>query len=238
MKNIIKVNTTVLLMFILGLITAIQVKSFNPDNIFVTLGSIKELEYQLDTEKIEIEKIEKIILEKEQNIAKYELALNENGSIKNLMKKELEDLKTSSGMKNLSGPGVIVRLKDGSRDIEFGETANDIIVHDKDVLELVNDLKSAGAEAISINGERVITISEIKCAGPTITINKSTYGQPFVIKAIGNPLHLEAAVRAPGSYAYILKEVWGIDVQTHVVDDILIPKYSGDVYFRYIKEGD
>lgn len=224
-------------MFILGLITAIQVKSFNPDNIFVTLGSIKELEYQLDMQKIEIEKMEKLILEKEQNIAKYELALNENGSIKNLMKKELEDLKASVGMKDLSGPGVVVRLKDGSRDVEFGKE-NDIIVHDKDVLELVSDLKAAGAEAISINGERVITTSEIKCAGPTITINKSTYGQPFVIKATGNPLHLEAAVRAPGSYAYILKEVWGIDVQTQVSDNMSIPQYNGDVYFRYIEEGD
>ncbi|KDR95025.1 Uncharacterized conserved protein YlxW, UPF0749 family [Peptoclostridium litorale DSM 5388] len=237
MKNRIKLNTTVLLMFILGLITAIQVKSFNPDNIFVTLGSIKELEYQLDMQKIEIEKMEKLILEKEQNIAKYELALNENGSIKNLMKKELEDLKASVGMKDLSGPGVVVRLKDGSRDVEFGKE-NDIIVHDKDVLELVSDLKAAGAEAISINGERVITTSEIKCAGPTITINKSTYGQPFVIKATGNPLHLEAAVRAPGSYAYILKEVWGIDVQTQVSDNMSIPQYNGDVYFRYIEEGD
>ena len=224
-------------MFILGFITAVQVKSFNPDNIFVTLGSIKELEYQLDMQKIEIEKMEKLILEKEQNIAKYELALNENGSIKNLMKKELEDLKASVGMKELSGPGVVVRLKDGSRDVEFGKE-NDVIVHDKDVLELVSDLKAAGAEAISINGERVITTSEIKCAGPTITINKSTYGQPFVIKATGNPLHLEAAVRAPGSYAYILKEVWGIDVQTQVSDDMSIPQYNGDVYFRYIEEGD
>ena len=224
-------------MFILGFITAVQVKSFNPDNIFVTLGSIKELEYQLDMQKIEIEKMEKLILEKEQNIAKYELALNENGSIKNLMKKELEDLKASVGMKELSGPGVVVRLKDGSRDVEFGKE-NDVIVHDKDVLELVSDLKAAGAEAISINGERVITTSEIKCAGPTITINKSTYGQPFVIKATGNPLHLEAAVRAPGSYAYILKEVWGIDVQTQVSDNMSIPQYNGDVYFRYIEEGD
>lgn len=238
-----KVNMeTILLvavMFVFGISISIQIKSSDPNNLFVTLNSIKELGYQIDSAEIEVKKLEDLVLERKKDIVKYEGAIGSNGeAIESLIKEEHDKLKLVSGMQDVMGPGIVVSLKDGERELEDGEDPNDILVHDRDVLEIVNDLKVAGAEAISINGERVVSTSEIKCAGPTITINGSTYGQPFVIKAIGDPKHLEAAMLAPESYAYILKEVWGIDVKIAIADEMKIEKYSGELYFRYVKEGE
>ncbi|AHM56349.1 hypothetical protein EAL2_c10510 [Peptoclostridium acidaminophilum DSM 3953] len=238
-----KVNMeTILLvavMFVFGISISIQIKSSDPNNLFVTLSSIKELGYQIDSAEIEVKKLEELVLEKKKDIVKYEGAMSSNGkAIESLIQEEHDKLKLIAGMQDVKGPGIIVSLKDGERELEDGEDPNDILVHDRDVLEIVNDLKVAGAEAISINGERVISTSEIKCAGPTITINSSTYGQPFVINAIGEPAHLEAAMRAPDSYAYILKEVWGLDVKIAAADEINIAKYSGELNFRYVKEGE
>ncbi|SHJ56623.1 DUF881 domain-containing protein [Tepidibacter formicigenes] len=238
MSKKIKQKSIIYLMFFLGIIISIHMKSLNPNNTFVTLKSIKEMENQINLERVELENINKLILERKSDIAKYELELNENGSISSILEKELKDIKTITGFEDVKGEGVIVELRDSERELGEGEDPNDYLVHDMDVLIIVNDLKVAGAEAISINGERVTALSEIKCSGPTITINGSTYGQPFVIKAIGNKKMLQASIQAQNSHAYLLKEIYGIDVQLRLMDKIIIPKYYKKINLEYIKEGD
>src|SRR5690606_19334456 len=100
--------------------------------------------------------------------------------------------------------------------------------------------KTAGAEALSINGQRIMSISEIQCAGATITINNYTYGQSFIIKAIGDPDILGAAVKSPESYATILKDVYGLGLEVATYENIRIAKYHGDIAWKYLtpKEGE
>lgn len=226
----------VLLSFVLGVMISIQVKGFNPSYTFVTLKSVKEMESKLETEKIEIENLKKLVSEKRYMLELYESEIAEKGSVVGLVSTELSDVKMLSGFEDVKGPGIIVKLKDSERELIDGENANDVVIHDADVITVVNSLKEAGAEAISINGERIIFNSEIKCAGATITINSSTYGQPFVIRAIGDRTLLEAAVRSPGSYVYALKEIFDFDVETFVVDEMKINGYNKSVKFKYAKK--
>ena len=104
----------------------------------------------------------------------------------------------------------------------------------------VNDLKTAGAEAVSVNEQRIMSISEIQCAGATITVNNHTYGQPFVIKAIGDPDMLGAAIKSPESYASLLKDVYGLGLEVEVYENVKISKFNSDINWKYLtpKEGE
>jgi len=113
----------------------------------------------------------------------------------------------------------------------------DVVVNSKvrleDILKVVNELRSAGAEAISVNEQRIISTSEIRCAGTTIFINGERVGAPFVIKAIGDPALLESAMLMRGGYVDGLKE-WGLRINTTRETDIVIPKYNKTISSKFV----
>lgn len=233
-----KINTLVFMAFILGLIIALQIKSFNGNNGLVTLKSIMEIENQIELEKNEIGNLKKLILQRTIELNKYETELKDSGSILNSLKENRDLLRISAGVVPLFGQGIRIELRDGDRELKEGENPNSIIVHDQDVLNIVNDLKIAGAEAISINGQRLSNLSEIKCSGPTITINGRTYGQPFIIEAIGFIDDLIQTTTGVGSYSYLLTTVYGIDVRIYEEDYIEIPGFELKRDLQYLGEGD
>ena len=106
-------------------------------------------------------------------------------------------------------------------------------MHDLDVLSVINELKNAGAEAISINDQRLTPNSGIVCGGNIIDINGEKVGAPFIIKAIGLPEQL-AALNRPGGYLAKLKE-YSIGVELKKSNKITIPKYTGTITYKYAK---
>ena len=102
------------------------------------------------------------------------------------------------------------------------------IVH---VLSVINELKNAGAEAISINNQRLVPTSSIVCGGNIIEINGEKVGAPFEIKAIGLPEQL-AALSRPGGYLEILKGAT-VGVELKKSNSITIPKYTGVIMYKY-----
>ena len=173
-----------------------------------------------------IEKLRNIKLEYEKDLEAYEQkSLNEK-SVKELMEYELSYLKDVTGESKVIGDGIIITIKDSENDLKENQNPNELIVHDIDILRIVNDLKKAGAIAISINGERLLTLSKIKCSGSTIKVNDTTYGQPFIIKAIGDLNTLKASVTSPQSYTNILQEVYGIYIKVEEKNDIIINSFK------------
>lgn len=138
------------------------------------------------------------------------------------------------GNTDVIGKGVIITVKDGTGLTLNGGFANDYIVHDGDLYELVNALKNAGAEAISINDQRIVSKSSITCAGNVVLINGEKVGVPYVIKAIGAPVNLYGAVSIAGGYMDLMLRD-GVDVSIKQVDTetIVIPKYDGIYKFEY-----
>lgn len=145
----------------------------------------------------------------------------------------LEDYNNLLGYTELIGKGVIITLKDGDSAITKGLATN-YIVHDGDLLEVVNALKNAGAEAISINGQRIISSTPITCAGNIIKINGEKIGAPYEISAIGLTSKLYGAVTIPGGYLEILTNA-GVKVEIEQIEknNIKIPKYEGIYKFEY-----
>jgi uncharacterized protein YlxW (UPF0749 family) len=177
----------------------------------------------------------------ENKIQLYENSAKENRDIIDLLNDELDRTKLIAGFVSVKGPGIIVKMADNMSEEAAGQELDLDIIHDADVLRIINDLKEAGAEAISINGQRVLSISEIKCGGPIIRINGKSVGTPIYIKAIGDPKLLNAAINAPNTYGYALKNIDQLVIETQVSDEIVIPAYIGSIEFKYakpIEEGD
>ena len=137
------------------------------------------------------------------------------------------------GLSEVTGSGVIVTLGDSKKDVSTSLDPSMLLVHDTDVLSVINELKNAGAEAISINDQRLIPTSGIICAGNIIEINGEKVGAPFEIKAIGLPEQL-AALNRPNGYLDILRS-WSIEAKLEKSNNITIPKYTGTITYEYAR---
>lgn len=138
---------------------------------------------------------------------------------------QIEELKFYNGFTDVRGPGIMLRVSDSTSEDENLDIM-DKIVHDVDITILLNDLKSAGAEAIDVNGKRIINISEVVCAGPVLKINGEAVPAPFVIRAVGDQEALYNVVTEEGTYAYDLKNKYGMEVAVIMSYNLSIPKFK------------
>ncbi|SDK40766.1 DUF881 domain-containing protein [Natronincola ferrireducens] len=235
MKSLYEKFVILFMFLILGFTIVLQFRNDVEDYSFVSLKTMSDLNGAINKEREEIGNLRGLIASQENKLKEYQRALEEDGSIKEVLSNEINTMKLISGFMDVEGPGIIIKLSDSERELYEGERPDDLVVHDGDVLTILNDLKVAGAEVLSINGQRFLNTSEVKCTGPTITINNYSYGQPFVIRAIGDPQTLDAAIKAPDSYALGLTEIYGLNVESYTSDKVRISKYRGDIAFKYIK---
>lgn len=138
---------------------------------------------------------------------------------------QIKELKFFNGYTDVRGPGIMLRVSDSTIEDESLDIMEKI-VHDVDITVLINDLRSAGAEAIDVNGKRIINISEVVCAGPVLKINGESVPAPFVIRAIGDMDELYASITEENTYAYNLKNNYGMEVESKMVYNMSIPKYK------------
>jgi uncharacterized protein YlxW (UPF0749 family) len=136
-----------------------------------------------------------------------------------------------SGMTPLEGPGVIITIDDSAKKAKMENDPNLYLVHDEDILKVVNELRAAGAEALSINGQRLTANSEIRCAGPTISVNNVRSAPPFEIRAIGDKDNLVNSINMRGGVADSLK-VWGINLTIQPLDNVWIPAYKATTKYK------
>ncbi len=177
-----------------------------------------------DNKYKELEKAEEQLEKERQNSTK-------NNSDLEQKEEEIKQGNKIIGMSEVTGPGVIVTLSDSKMDTNKALNVSDLLVHDADVLSVINELKNAGAEAISINDQRLVPTSSISCGGNIIEINGEKVGAPFTIKAIGLPEQL-AALSRPGGYLEVLKGATvGVDFKKS--NNITIPKYTGVITYKY-----
>lgn len=215
---------------ILGLMLAAQFKNVQKVGGNVSLQRTQELTAQIQKLNQEIEGQRSLITELEDRIAEYESAAQDEGKLSDAMYRELERARNLAGLTELEGAGVIITVNLISYQ-EWGEVGIIRSVYDEDLLMLVNELNAAGAEAIAINDERIISTSEIRNAGDYIVINTNRYSVPFEIKAVGNPDTLEASLKLLGGVADNLSEELEIKIRRE--ERIRIPKYNGPLQYEY-----
>jgi len=150
------------------------------------------------------------------------------------MKGELEKAKIAAGLTAVSGPGIEIILDNPPLLRQSGRPASLFVIRDEDLLRIVNELRAAGAEAISINGQRIVAASEIRFAAPFININLARVVPPYHVLAIGRADTLQAALSIPGGVAETLKDLGvRVDIQPH--DKLTVPAYTGARQHTYAK---
>lgn len=154
------------------------------------------------------------------------------------IREELQGSRLMAGMLDIEGPGVEIILDDRKKDTILNSDPGMLgyyIVHDSDLLEVVNELRAAGAEAVAINGVRITGSSRISCGGPTINVGKEQrFAPPFVIHGIGDPEALASYFQREDSI-YRTLMFWGLKFDIKKKDLIQITRYIGDVDYKYAK---
>ncbi len=155
-----------------------------------------------------------------------------------LLQEELNKARIMAGLTEVTGPGVVIEMNDSQKPAQSGQDANVFLIHDRDLQDVVNATFTAGAEALSINGQRFVSTTEVTCAGNVILINGVRVAPPFKILAIGDPAVLESGLNMRGGVVAGLK-LWGIDIKVKQEQDITIPAYQGGLNFRFaqVKKG-
>ena len=213
------------LFLLLGLIISTQFK----DYIAIQRAGVPA--YRQINELVSILKLtqnKKSDLEKQLSQVKHELKDmskdNNNHSLSNQQLKKIYDI---AGLTQIKGEGLVIKLKEpkSSKDNSLGN--NDNLVHSDDLLNIVNELKSSGAKAISINNSRLVTTSEIITAGNNIIVNQSKLFPPYKIKVIGPVDTMYSALNLRGGVLENI-EVYGIKVNIDKDSNIDIPPFKGN----------
>ena len=111
---------------------------------------------------------------------------------------EAAPLAVDAGLTAMRGPGLVVTLTDAQRDADGqfprDATPDDLVVHQQDILAVLNALWSGGAEAVQMQDQRLIATSSPRCVGNTLLLNVRTYSPPYTITAIGDVPGMQAAL--------------------------------------------
>jgi len=221
-----QISIAIVLLF-LGMMIAVQVRATRQAEQNVPTARVQELTTRLKEVK---EERDSLVIE----VDDLRTKLNQvsAGGASQAIRDELAKARMEAGVLPVKGMGVEVTMNDSPKEIQPGEDPNLYILHEEDLLKVVNELRAGGAEAMSINGQRILATSEIRCAGNTILVNTKKVVPPITILATGNPDTLKSGLEIKGGIFEQLK-YWGLVATVEKSDDITIPGFSGPVTFNY-----
>lgn len=219
--------------FVLVLVMFMQFKIVNETDI-TSIENMRETELrtELANWKSKYDEVNAQYEETQSKIEEYKQTKESNEETEKLVDEELAIVNMNLGKTDVEGEGIEIILK---------ETDNEEIsqINADDLLVIVNALKLAGAEAISINDERIINMSDIVNINANtddlfVRINGQRILAPYVIKAIGNQTYLESELLGNGGYVDQLRTI-GHDVSIEKKDNIKILKYNDEITTKYIQ---
>ena len=203
--------------FILVMLMFTQFKTVDKTDI-TAIETMRETELrsELSSWKSKYDEVEKKVLEQDKKISDYKEGLKNDEDTSSTLDSEVKEAEAYLGLTVLEGEGIIVTLSDKDiYNIEYD-----------DILRLVNELNIAGAEAISVNDERIVAMSDITLVNNRIIlVNTRKISGPYVIKAIGDKKYFESALNIKGGYIDSIL-VNGKGVEYKLEDNITIPAYE------------
>ncbi|MFQ3610493.1 MAG: DUF881 domain-containing protein [Fimbriimonadales bacterium] len=223
---------------VVGVLVAIALKAqFRLQTAELPSARLPELTRAYLQEKRAVEQLEEEIRQLRQRTTDLENALASGTKRTELLNQSLQEAKMLAGLVEVVGPGIQLILRDSTRKPSPGSVESVLpdlfIIHDYDLLRVVNELRQSGAEAISINGQRIVASTGIRCVGPVIYVNDVKMASPFTILAIGDPKTLESALTMQGGVLADILEVDPKMVEIKALDKVTVPAYSGSTRFRF-----
>ena len=153
---------------------------------------------------------------------------------------DIETLSGPAGMTAVEGPGLTVTLEDAPESVResAGDRVSEAIVHQQDIQAVVNAMWSGGAEAMMIQGQRIVSTTGIKCVGNTVLLHGVTYSPPYVISAIGDQERMRASLdSSPYIQAYLSAvDVWRLGWDVRSEESLEVPAYEGTENLEYARQ--
>jgi uncharacterized protein YlxW (UPF0749 family) len=148
---------------------------------------------------------------------------------------QLEEARLAGGLTSVAGSGVVVEIADSNRVVPPGENPASFIVLVDDLRDIVTALWASGAEAIAIDGERLVATSSIYGVGASVLVNTSFLSPPFRIEAIGSEGMLERFQSHPAFTGRVAQRVefYGLEYAAAVASDLQLPAFIGSTAFRW-----
>ena len=222
---------------LIGIGVIVQARITDGQMLYVSPNAISEYQAMIESEKQAVNTLGQQREDAKKLLAEYDKDMSDPDNhiiIKNI-ENEFKKYQMFVGAVDVAGPGVVITVDDGTRDLYAGEDINNLLVHDADILMIINELKRCGAEAISVNSQRVCQTTEISCSGYTIRINGQTYARPFIIKAIGDGKKMVSAFLGPEGYGTSLKQ-WGVQFSIELDDEIVVEALENQENVKYMKQ--
>lgn len=220
--------------FVLTLAITIQIKTMKMENSIVSQSfADDELKDSLLSWKEKYDKEVERLADSEKDLENMRKTSTTNISNSAEKTEKLKQNNLLLGLTKVKGDGIVITLKDAQSGSQI-EDASNLIIHDGDLREIVNELANAGAEAIEINGERIVNSTYILCAGNVILVNGEKVSSPCTIKAIGQQEKLYGALeRAGGTIQQMRMNKMPIEIKK--TSNIEIAKYNGALTKKYMK---
>jgi uncharacterized protein YlxW (UPF0749 family) len=216
----------------LGLLAAVQLKNVSLAGGDVSLDRTRQLMGEMDALRAQKAELTGKLEAMEQKAADLKVDVDQSQAEIKQLQAAVDKARQEAGLTAMAGPGLVMTIKPRTY-TESGKQKIIKQITDQELLMLENELNAAGAEAISINGHRLMAFSAIRLAGDYVNINQFPTSMPYEVKALGNAKTLETALRLYGGVLERFSEFY--DVALKSSDSLTVPAYDGRIAFRYAK---
>lgn len=220
------------LAIVLGIVVSMQIQALRKNQLFLANDPLRSSNYysqQYNKLNEEKQALERQLQDYEEQLGRINATLNDSDSNYEFLQEEIEHYKLIGGFTDVSGPGIIINY-----DIP-DEKINSLGTFYLQLVNLLNELNSSGAEAVSINNERIISTSEIRMAGNAVVINGKEYHPPLTVKVIGDKQTLNNALILRFGFVENTRNR-GFIIEVKPEDEIVINQYDGKPSFEYAKK--
>ncbi|MCL1982704.1 MAG: DUF881 domain-containing protein [Clostridiales bacterium] len=237
MKKASAMITIGIMALLIGWVLSVQILTTDGSDQGGLVPIIKLKQYEEELKMLRGEKEDALseLVELEDRMKKIESEKTAEDDFLKALVSDLEKYKMASGVLDVQGPGIVITIKDSAKTDEYQDDYNSILYNSEQFLSLINKLKEAGAEAISINEQRIVGTTEISLAGNGININGSATAPPYTVKAVGNPAIIESALTIRGGIIETMKKKYNWIVDITQREEIAIARYTGVVSFKSAK---
>jgi uncharacterized protein YlxW (UPF0749 family) len=222
-----------LICIIVGILIILQMRTVSQIEGILSTDRAIDLAAEVNTLTSENESLKNEIEDLNEKITAYELEVSDGTTVEELQE-DIEEQEIMAGVTDVTGEGIIIEIDaDTSKDYDPVLYSNSSEM----LLLLVNELNAAGAEAVSINGERIVMTTEIRQGGNYVNINRNQYSIPFEVKVIGDQETLLAAINMNAGIVDIM-ESNSFVVNIEEDEEVEIEKYNGVIDIQYAQPVD
>lgn len=199
-----------------------------PEETGERLGRRVELVELIAAEQERTRQLERQVEELAEQVGAHEINAAHGADELDELRTQVEAISVPAGLSAVHGPGTVVTLDDSLSDWDGAGDPNDYVIHEEDLRAVVNALWAGGAEAMAINGQRVLATTAIVCVGTTLRLNGAYYTPPYDIAVIGQPDGLIEELQSDAAVGRFLTAVdefgLGFDIETE--EGLTIPAQS------------